>query len=95
MDILEVHFPGDSHIIIYPKPDHRPAVFTVLSFPVKDIDQAVDGLIAKGVTMERYEGFKQDEKGIVRSESAEQGPSIAWFTDPAGNILSVLEDNYR
>ncbi|MGB0176239.1 MAG: VOC family protein [Owenweeksia sp.] len=94
MDLLELHFPGGGNTIIYPKPDHKPAVFTVLSFPVKDIDETVDALIAKGISMDRYEGFKHDKKGIVRSQSPDEGPSIAWFKDPAGNILSVLEDNF-
>ncbi|MGH2738162.1 MAG: VOC family protein, partial [Actinomycetota bacterium] len=70
-----------------PKPDHTPAAFTMLNFPVEDIDAAVDELIKRGVTFQRYEGSQQDERGIYRGI----GPPIAWFTDPAGNILSVLE----
>jgi len=70
--------------------DHRPATFTILNFPVDDIDKVVDELVARGVTMQRYEGSGQDEKGIMRGKAAQQGPDIAWFTDPAGNILSVL-----
>jgi catechol 2,3-dioxygenase-like lactoylglutathione lyase family enzyme len=77
-----------SGILVYPKPDHTPASFTILNFPVGDIDEAVDELTKKGVRFERYEGFEQDEKGILRGD---EGPPIAWFTDPAGNVLSVLE----
>ncbi len=86
MPILRVRFGGDRHVIVYAKPDHEPATFTVLNFPVPDIDAAVEGLAARGLTFERYEGFGQDEKGIARG----QGPDIAWFTDPAGNVLSLL-----
>ena len=74
-------------VFLYPKENHEPATFTVLNFPVDDIEAAVDGLVAKGVEFERYDGFDQDEKGIMR----DNGPTIAWFTDPAGNILAVLE----
>ena len=77
-----------SGVLAYPKPDHTPASFTILNFPVADIDEAVDELTKKGVRFVRYEGFEQDEKGILRSD---EGPPIAWFTDPAGNILAVLE----
>jgi catechol 2,3-dioxygenase-like lactoylglutathione lyase family enzyme len=77
-----------SGILVYPKEDHTPASFTILNFPVADIDEAVDELTQKGVSLERYEGFEQDEKGILRGD---EGPPIAWFTDPAGNVLSVLE----
>jgi catechol 2,3-dioxygenase-like lactoylglutathione lyase family enzyme len=84
---LEIH-PGDTDVFIYPKPNHTPASFTVLSFLVDDIDKAVDELNGKGVRFEQYEGeIKTNEKGIHRNG----GPSIAWFKDPAGNILSVLE----
>jgi predicted enzyme related to lactoylglutathione lyase len=88
MQILRVRFAGDRHVIVYAKPDHQPATFTVLNFPVPDIEAAVDGLAARGVTFEHYEGFGQDEKGVMRSG----GPLIAWFRDPAGNILSVLDE---
>ena len=84
---LNLHLGGGHNVFIYPKDDHKPATFTVLNFPVEDIDEAVDRLKAKGVTFERYEGMGQDDKGIMR----ENGPQIAWFKDPAGNILSVLE----
>jgi catechol 2,3-dioxygenase-like lactoylglutathione lyase family enzyme len=78
------------NVFVYPKDDHAPATFTVLNFEVDDIDKAVDGLSADGVRFERYEGFPQDEKGIARGQ---EGPEIAWFTDPAGNILSVVSES--
>ena len=86
MDGLAVHLAGGGELFIYPKDDHQPATFTVLNFAVDDIDKAVDELASAGVTFERYESMEQDEKGINRGE----GPEIAWFKDPAGNILSVL-----
>lgn len=93
MSILELHIEGGSQIILYPKPNHEPATFTVLNFPVADIDKAVDGLAAKGVEFLRYGSpIDTDAKGICRSPGAERGPHIAWFKDPAGNILSVLEE---
>ncbi|HKS75471.1 MAG TPA: VOC family protein [Terriglobales bacterium] len=86
--LLELHLGGGSTVLVYPKPNHSPATFTVLNFPVDDIEQAVDKLSKKGVSFEHYEGeIKTDKKGIHR----DGGPSIAWFKDPAGNILSVLE----
>jgi predicted enzyme related to lactoylglutathione lyase len=87
--MLNVRFAGGGRGIIYPKPNHEPATFTVLNFPVADVDAAVDGLAAKGVSMERYPGMSQDDRGI---ENSGQGPRIAWFTDPAGNILSLIEE---
>ncbi len=87
MGALQLQIKGGHDILVYPKPDHQPAVFTILNFPVDDIDKAVDELTKRGVSFERYDGFEQDEKGISRGE----GPPIAWFKDPAGNILSVLE----
>jgi catechol 2,3-dioxygenase-like lactoylglutathione lyase family enzyme len=84
---LELH-PGNTSVFIYPKPNHQPATFTVLNFLVEDIDRAVDELEQNGVTFEQYEGsIKTDERGIHRNG----GPTIAWFKDPAGNILSVVE----
>lgn len=92
MGILTLNIAGGPKIIIYPKPDHQPAVFTILNFPVADIDKAVDELISKGITFEQYDfgEIKTDEKGIMRSDG--RGPDIAWFKDPAGNILSVLKE---
>ncbi|HLR05682.1 MAG TPA: VOC family protein [Pyrinomonadaceae bacterium] len=84
---LELH-PGQQSIFLYPKPNHKPATFTVLNFQVDDIETAVDQLRQKGVSFEQYEGeIKTDQKGIHR----DGGPTIAWFKDPAGNILSVLQ----
>ena len=91
MGILQLHPGGDTKIIIYPKKDHIPATFTILNFPVKNIDEAVDELISKGVVFEQYGGqISTDEKGIVRSKG--NGPNIAWFKDPSGNILSFIEE---
>ncbi len=86
---LALHLGGGADVFIYPKENHSPATFTVLNFPVDDVDAAVEQLTAAGVTFERYDGFDQDEKGIARGGEG-RGPTIAWFTDPAGNILSVL-----
>jgi predicted enzyme related to lactoylglutathione lyase len=77
------------NVFVYPKDDHAPATFTVLNFEVDDVDAAVDELAGAGVSFERYEGFDQDEKGIARMAD---GPAIAWFTDPAGNVLSVVSE---
>jgi len=87
--MLTLHIAGDRDILVYPKPNHAPATYTILNFPVEDIDRAVDELVERGVTFERYEGMGQDDRGINRAG----GPPIAWFTDPAGNILSVLQTN--
>ena len=90
---LSITIAGGGSIFVYPKPDHTAASFTIINFPVKDIDDAVDQLTANGVTFEQYDGhMKTDEKGIARSTGQDRGPSIAWFKDPAGNILSVLTD---
>jgi catechol 2,3-dioxygenase-like lactoylglutathione lyase family enzyme len=89
MGVLMLHIAGGTQILVYPKDDHTPATSTVLNFPVDDIDKAVDELGQRGVTFERYKGFGQDEKGIARGET---GPYIAWFKDPAGNVLSVLQE---
>ena len=86
---LSLKLPGGP-VFVYAKDNHEPATFTVLNFEVADIDVAVSELEAAGVTLERYEGTHQDEHGISRGKSAGMGPDIAWFTDPAGNILSVL-----
>jgi catechol 2,3-dioxygenase-like lactoylglutathione lyase family enzyme len=85
--MLSLHLAGGGRVLIYPKDNHEPATFTVLNFPVENIDQAVDGLTKAGIELERYEGAGQDERGIAR----EYPPAIAWFKDPAGNILAVLE----
>jgi catechol 2,3-dioxygenase-like lactoylglutathione lyase family enzyme len=85
--LLTLHIAGDRPTLVYPRPNHTPAEYTILNFPVDDIDQAVDDLTARGVQFERYEGFDQDERGIMRAE----GPPIAWFKDPAGNVLSVIK----
>jgi catechol 2,3-dioxygenase-like lactoylglutathione lyase family enzyme len=85
--MLTLHLAGGGRVLIYPKDNHEPATFTVLNFPVEDIDKAVDALTKAGIEFERYEGSGQDERGIVRQDP----PPIAWFKDPAGNILSVLE----
>ena len=88
--LLTLHLQGGERpTLIYPKPDHTPADFTILNFPVDDIDAAVDQLVERGVTFERYDGMEQDDRGIARGGG---GPNIAWFKDPAGNILSVLEE---
>jgi predicted enzyme related to lactoylglutathione lyase len=86
--MLTLHLGGGAEVLVYPKEDHAPAAFTILNFPVDDIEVAVDQLAGRGVEFARYEGMEQDEKGIFRAS----GPPIAWFTDPAGNILSVLEE---
>jgi catechol 2,3-dioxygenase-like lactoylglutathione lyase family enzyme len=87
--MLSLHIAGEWNILVYPKPDHTPASFTILNFPVDDIDEAVDELTERGVRFERYDGLEQDEKGIFRGG----GPYIAWFKDPAGNVLSVLQQD--
>jgi predicted enzyme related to lactoylglutathione lyase len=86
--LLTLHLAGDRPTLVYPKPDHVPASYTILNFPVDDIDAAVDELVARGVEILRYEGMEQDDRGIMRAG----GPYIAWFTDPAGNVLSVLQE---
>jgi catechol 2,3-dioxygenase-like lactoylglutathione lyase family enzyme len=86
--LMTLHLAGDRPTIVYPKPDHTPASYTILNFPVDDIEKAVDELAARGVSFEKYDGAEQDERGINRGG----GPYIAWFKDPAGNILSVLQE---
>jgi catechol 2,3-dioxygenase-like lactoylglutathione lyase family enzyme len=88
MGVLSLDLSGDRATLVYPKPDFTPATYTVLNFQVDDVDAAVDELTSRGVVFERYEGFDQDERGIARGN----GPDIAWFKDPAGNILSVLKN---
>jgi catechol 2,3-dioxygenase-like lactoylglutathione lyase family enzyme len=85
--MLTLHLAGDRDTLVYPKEDHTPATFTIVNFPVDDVDRTVEELTERGVRFERYEGFDQDEKGVFRGG----GPLIAWFKDPAGNILSVIQ----
>jgi predicted enzyme related to lactoylglutathione lyase len=85
-NLIQIDLPGDRPVLVYKKPDFTPATYTILNFPVEDVEMTVDELSAKGITFERYDGFEQDEKGIDRSGP---GGGIAWFTDPAGNILAV------
>jgi predicted enzyme related to lactoylglutathione lyase len=87
--MLTLQLGGDRPALIYPKPNHQPADFTILNFPVADIDRAVDQLIERGVELERYPGMEQDERGVLRAG----GPPIAWFKDPAGNVLAVLQQD--
>jgi catechol 2,3-dioxygenase-like lactoylglutathione lyase family enzyme len=87
--LLRLHLGGGAEVLVYAKPNHTPASFTVLNFPVPDVEQAVDQLTARGVRFERYENPPTDAKGIMRAG----GPLIAWFTDPAGNVFSVIEQN--
>lgn len=86
--LLTIHLPDGHDVVVYPKDDHTPATFTVLNFTVGDLEQTVDQLSARGITFQRYDRFDHDERGIARSD---HGPPIAWFIDPAGNILSVLQ----
>ena len=86
--LLTLHLAGGRDTLVYPKPDHSPATYTILNFAVDDIDAAVDELISRGVELVKYDGLGQDDKGINRAG----GPYIAWFKDPAGNILAVLQE---
>jgi catechol 2,3-dioxygenase-like lactoylglutathione lyase family enzyme len=86
-DLLTLHLAGDRDTLIYPKPDFVPATYTILNFEVDDIETTVDDLTARGVKFERYDGMKQDERGIHKDGER----LIAWFTDPAGNVIAVLE----
>jgi predicted enzyme related to lactoylglutathione lyase len=88
MPLLTLHLAGDRDTMVYAKPDFAPATYTILNFAVSDVEAAVDELTSRGVELERYEGFGQDDKGIARRD----GPAIAWFRDPAGNVLAVLEE---
>jgi catechol 2,3-dioxygenase-like lactoylglutathione lyase family enzyme len=87
--LLNIRLAGDRPTLVYPKGDFQPATYTILNFPVGDVEATVDELMQRGVAFERYEGMEQDEKGISRDPG---GPEIAWFKDPAGNILAVLEE---
>jgi catechol 2,3-dioxygenase-like lactoylglutathione lyase family enzyme len=90
---VRLHLPGGGTVFVYPKPDHQAATFTILNFVVDDIDAAVDELTSRGVRFERYEqgDLKTDAKGVARGKAVNMGPDIAWFKDPAGNFLSVIE----
>lgn len=89
MGLIELETEGNNNIMVYPKPDHKPATFTIFNFVVDNIDEAVDALHAKGIIFEQYgEPIKTNEKGICRNQN---GPNIAWFKDPAGNIFSIIE----
>lgn len=91
---LKLELGNGARVHVYQRDDHQPAVFTVLNFVVDDIDSAIDSLTSMGITMERYDNMPspQDEKGVLRGLSVNMGPDIAWFKDPAGNIISVLQE---
>jgi catechol 2,3-dioxygenase-like lactoylglutathione lyase family enzyme len=91
--LLTLQLGGDRPTLVYPKADHTPATYTILNFPVADIDAAVTELAARGVEFTRYPDLPQDSQGIMRGLAAGRGPDIAWFTDPAGNIFSVLQQS--
>ncbi|MDV6275045.1 VOC family protein [Rhodococcus erythropolis] len=89
MGLIRLHLGGGTEILVYPKPNHEAATYTILNFVVDDIDTTVDQLTARGVDFLKYDGFPQDARGIMRGN----GPDIAWFTDPAGNVLSVIKES--
>jgi catechol 2,3-dioxygenase-like lactoylglutathione lyase family enzyme len=91
--LMELGLAGDRPTLVYRSPDTVPASFTILNFPVEDIDEAVDELASRGVQFERYEDFEQDDKGVMRGIASGRGPDIAWFKDPSGNVLSVLQES--
>lgn len=93
MGQLTIDLPSGGWVMVYPKPDHVPATYTMLNLAVGDIDAAVDDLAARGVAFTRYDGLGQDERGIARTFADDQGPDIAWFNDPAGNIIAVLQNS--
>jgi catechol 2,3-dioxygenase-like lactoylglutathione lyase family enzyme len=90
--MLTLALGGGKTVLVYPKDDHVPATYTVLNFPVEDIDAVVDELTRRGVVFEQYDGMPQDDKGVMRGWAHDRGPDIAWFADPAGNIMSVLQE---
>ena len=92
---LRLSLPGGGELFIYEKPDHQAATYTMLNFVVENIDEAVGALTAEGITFEKYDNMPmhQDEKGIARGLAAHQGPDIAWFKDPAGNVIAILQSN--
>jgi catechol 2,3-dioxygenase-like lactoylglutathione lyase family enzyme len=89
---LHLALPGGGRVFVYPKPDHEPAGFTVFSIEVADIDAAMDELAAAGIPAIRYDGFPQDDRGVMRGRAANRGPDIAWVLDPSGNIVSVIQN---
>ncbi|WP_169632276.1 VOC family protein [Rhodococcus sp. OK302] len=89
MGLIRLHLAGGTEILVYPKPNHEPATYTILNFLVDDIDGTVDKLTSRGVKFLKYDGFPQEENGVMRGN----GPDIAWFTDPAGNVISVLKES--
>lgn len=91
MGNIRLELPAGAAVLVYPKQDHVPATFTILNFVVADIDAAVDELAASGVEFLRYEGLPADAKGILRGRAVGRGPDLAWFEDPAGNVLSVMQ----
>jgi catechol 2,3-dioxygenase-like lactoylglutathione lyase family enzyme len=91
--MLQLLIHPDVAVLVYPSETHRPGSFTVLNFPVDDIDAAVELLTSRGVRFERYDGMPQDDSGVLRGLANDMGPDIAWFTDPAGNVLSVLQQD--
>jgi catechol 2,3-dioxygenase-like lactoylglutathione lyase family enzyme len=91
--MLQLQIHPDVAVLVYPFETHRPGSFTVLNFPVDDIDAAVELLTSRGVRFERYDGMPQDDSGVLRGLANDMGPDIAWFTDPAGNVLSVLQQD--
>ncbi|MFJ5775321.1 VOC family protein [Streptomyces sp. NPDC093094] len=93
MRMLTLGLGSGARVLVYPKESHTPASFTVLNFPVDDIDRAVGALERAGVALERYSGFDQDDKGVLRGGGGEGPAAIAWFTDPAGNVLSVIQES--
>lgn len=90
MGLLNLHLTGSTNVLVYPKSDHEPAVFTILNFEVPDIDAAVTALTERGVEFDRYDDFDQDDRGVFRGSRNDQGPDIAWFRDPSGNVLSII-----
>lgn len=89
MGLIRLHLAGGTEILVYPKPNHEPATYTILNFLVDDIDGTVNTLTSRGVEFIKYDGFPQEENGVMRGN----GPDIAWFTDPAGNVISVLKES--
>ncbi len=89
---VRITLPGGATVWMYEKSDHQPATYTTLNLVVENIDQAVDELVHSGIALERYAGAPQDDKGVLRGKDRAMGPNIAWFKDPAGNILALIED---